>query len=529
MLKFKFLIFIIIAVITISCNFKTTISPGELAEVHQELEGASNCTQCHVLGKRVSDNKCLECHKDVGNNIDSEKGYHSSEEVSNKKCFDCHSDHHGKDFDIIHIDTNKFDHALTGYKLEDKHSKTNCSQCHSKEFIVDKKIKAKKNTYLGLNQECLTCHDDYHQKTLSKNCLDCHDYKGFEKAKKFDHGKTKYPLIGKHNNVSCEKCHEKTIVNGKDFQRFSGIKYNSCLTCHEDIHKGKLGQNCASCHSENSFKEIKNPKLFNHARTGYILEGKHQVASCNSCHKGKYINHLSHTNCYDCHTDYHKGVFKKNGKLKDCKECHSTSNFGIPQYTIDQHKTTAFPLTGAHIATNCLACHEKNNTWKFRNIGKSCVDCHSNKHKSYISEKYYPKESCETCHNTSKWTQVSFDHSKTGFDLQGVHKQQSCKDCHYKKTKGIAVQRFSTLGKNCVSCHEDIHYKQFDQNGVTNCVKCHGYTNWKANNFNHNNTNFKLDGKHSNLACNKCHFIEKKNNYAVVNYKIKSYLCKDCH
>ena len=30
------------------------ISPGELAKVHLQLEGMSNCTQCHILGKKVS-------------------------------------------------------------------------------------------------------------------------------------------------------------------------------------------------------------------------------------------------------------------------------------------------------------------------------------------------------------------------------------------------------------------------------------------------------------------------------------------
>ena len=46
------------------------ISPGELAKVHAHLEGMSNCTQCHSLGAKVSNEKCLDCHKEVKTGCD---------------------------------------------------------------------------------------------------------------------------------------------------------------------------------------------------------------------------------------------------------------------------------------------------------------------------------------------------------------------------------------------------------------------------------------------------------------------------
>ena len=58
------------------------ISPGELAEPHAQLEGMSNCTQCHDLGEHVSDSKCLACHKELKTRVDQKKGFHSSLKVS---------------------------------------------------------------------------------------------------------------------------------------------------------------------------------------------------------------------------------------------------------------------------------------------------------------------------------------------------------------------------------------------------------------------------------------------------------------
>ena len=77
------------------------ISPGDLANAHAKLEGIMNCTECHVLGGEVSNEKCLSCHKELNTRIDQKQGYHVSDEVKNKDCASCHSDHHGRNFDLI--------------------------------------------------------------------------------------------------------------------------------------------------------------------------------------------------------------------------------------------------------------------------------------------------------------------------------------------------------------------------------------------------------------------------------------------
>ena len=53
------------------------ISPGKLTTAHAELEGIMNCTQCHDLGNKVTNTKCLACHEEIQELTDQNRGYHA--------------------------------------------------------------------------------------------------------------------------------------------------------------------------------------------------------------------------------------------------------------------------------------------------------------------------------------------------------------------------------------------------------------------------------------------------------------------
>jgi len=187
-------------------------------------------------------------------------------------------------------------------------------------------------------------------------------------------------------------------------------------------------------------------------------------------------------------------------------------------------------LKGGHAATPCFECHKKQKEWSFRNIGLKCIDCHTDQHKGYIRDIFYPASDCRVCHNEGRWNDVAFNHSKTSFFLTGAHIRQSCSTCHYRKdSNGIPLQKFAGLPKNCSDCHSDIHSRQFEKNGITDCTSCHDTESWKASKFNHNNTNFKLDGKHISVPCAKCHKPEQSGSGYFVKYKLKEYKCESCH
>jgi Cytochrome c3 len=523
-------IVIIVVFLLSALSLNAQLSPGDLSNLHAHLEGMSNCTQCHVLGNKVANEKCLLCHTEIQSRINLQKGYHSSVDVKGKECFSCHSEHNGKNFQLIRFDTTKFDHNLTGYQLSVPHAKKKCIDCHDLKHISDQKIKAKKMTWLGVNTDCLNCHADYHQKTLSDVCTYCHNQETFTKAPKFDHDKAKFQLAGKHKSVDCIKCHKVEMTGGNKFQEFRGVQFANCTNCHKDPHQNKFGQNCKQCHNEESFKIVKGGNKFDHNKTNYKLEEKHLTVDCKACHKTKLTDPLKHTYCTDCHTDYHNKQFLKNGVSPDCTQCHTVKGFTLFSYTSEQHNLGNFPLAGSHTAIPCFECHKKQEKWSFKSIGINCKDCHADIHKNIIAEKFYPEENCKICHNANRWQEITFDHSKTEFALTGAHIKQGCRDCHFKQdTKGDVLQKFYGLSANCISCHKDNHFKQFEKNGVTDCLECHDTENWKASKFNHNNTAFRLDGKHINVACAKCHKPEQEGTAFYVKYKLKVFTCESCH
>lgn len=527
-LRIKQIFSLFLLLVVFYCNAIAQISPGELSKVHAHLKGISYCTQCHTFGDKVSSDKCLTCHTEIQGRIKSKKGYHVSKEVQGKDCATCHSDHHGKTFQIVRFEPEKFNHTLSGFNLLGAHIKKKCKDCHVDKFIDDKKIKEKEFTYLGLNPACAKCHADYHQNTLSQTCSNCHGNNSFKKAEKFNHEKAKYKLIGKHQKVDCIKCHKIEQKEEKKFQIFTGIEYKACTNCHKDIHENQFGKNCLQCHTEESFHAIKGIQNFDHTKTKYKLEEKHLIVTCKACHKKKYTDPLKYKKCTDCHADYHKNQFVKNGVSPDCFACHDLKGFKSTSYTIEQHNKSIFPLVGAHLASPCLDCHKKELLWSFKEIGKRCSDCHKNIHKDLINDKYYPNTTCEICHTVNYWNEVNFDHNKTEFKLIGAHVKLTCRACHFKETKDGLKQQFIKLSVSCSSCHTDKHYKQFDKNGITNCNNCHETENWKASKFDHNNTAFKLNGKHEKVACAKCHKLKVENENKFIKYKI-SVKCESCH
>ncbi len=510
-------------------DLNAQISPGDLTKAHAEFEGISNCTKCHDIGNKVSDKKCLDCHEEIKVRIAENKGYHASAEVKGKDCSKCHGEHFGRDFEIVRFDKKKFDHALSGFKLEGKHASLKCEECHKSEFIArDKSLLSKrKNTFLGLETTCSSCHEDYHKGEFkARQCTDCHGLEAWKPAAKFDHSETKFKLEGKHQNVDCQKCHKSAYGTENKTPRFTGVKFESCADCHKDVHAGKFGKNCESCHTTESFSVIINLNKFNHDKTGYPLLGKHRDVKCAQCHKTGYKQKVAHKNCYDCHSDYHKGEFIKEGIQTDCAVCHTEKGFERSLYSVEKHDSTRFALTGAHLAVACNECHFSNNEWKFVK-NTECESCHKNVHGSEIEFFGKDKIKCEVCHNTEIWSDVKFDHSTTEFTLLGKHAETKCSECHFTKDHKDAV--FINVKTDCASCHEDYHSGQFVAKYNNDCSACHGFENWKAEKFDHSETKFKLDGAHKNVSCDKCHKKETVNGKTTIKYKMETIACSACH
>ena len=109
MQKYRAVTGISVILLLFAVQLSAQLSPGDLSEPHAHLKGLSNCTKCHELGEKVSNEKCLACHLNIGIRIDEDRGYHASADVKGKECVECHSDHHGKKFHMIRFDAERFD------------------------------------------------------------------------------------------------------------------------------------------------------------------------------------------------------------------------------------------------------------------------------------------------------------------------------------------------------------------------------------------------------------------------------------
>lgn len=526
------IIILFFSCITGGYQINAQISPGKLSAAHSHLEGLSNCTQCHEIGKKTPDSKCLSCHAELNNRIKNNKGYHASYEIKGKECISCHSEHHGVKFEMIHFDTKNFKHELTAYKLTGSHQSVDCRKCHDPKYNQNAELKKNSKTYLGLSQKCNTCHEDFHQNTLSSDCASCHQTDKFRPAPLFNHQKSNFALNGAHKNLDCKSCHPTEMRGGKEFQKFSGIAFQSCASCHKDAHAGKFGSNCKACHSEESFQKISGNSGFNHNLTGYKLEGKHKHLDCRSCHdnrnqpphKFQEFLLIKDIQCVACHKDVHDGKFGI-----DCKNCHQQESFRINSIpsTFD-HDLTTFKLEGKHEQVNCKNCHKTKMTDPVAH--QQCNDCHTDYHQGEIYRNAEYKD-CDDCHSVQGFAGSRYgldQHQKGNFPLRGAHQAVDCKSCHLKRDRWT----FNLPNQECRNCHGDQHKGLLPEEYYkpTDCRSCHNEDSWQSiTSFDHSRTDFALKGKHLSANCGACHTVQKPEGKKEQYFQKESKQCSSCH
>lgn len=428
-----------------------------------------------------------------------------------------------------------FDHDQTDFVLKGKHQNVDCKECHQITSRNGKEFQE----FSGIAfNDCISCHEDPHNSQIPGQCAQCHTETSFHEfvgLGNFDHGPTGFELRGSHQTVDCFSCHKETMDLLRVFQDQRRTDENSCMSCHSDVHNGEYGNNCVKCHRETSFLSLRDMDFFDHSVTDYPLEGKHMDVDCRECHKQRFSTPIDFSACNNCHSDYHHGEFTANGVTPDCVQCHSLEKgFDYSLYTLEQHQETKFPLQGAHTATPCFACHvdERSDKWTFQNMGNACADCHKDIHKGYIDTKYYPKQDCRYCHGNEAWADVNFDHSKTDWPLDGKHLEVDCRQCHFIENAsdpGNWAQEFTNLDTDCNACHENVHGRVFEVQGVTDCTRCHITDSWYPKRFDHNLTNFPLEGQHAKIACSSCHEVTNAEGQTETIYKLRKFRCIDCH
>jgi hypothetical protein len=497
------------------------LSPGKLAEPHQELEGLRNCTACHQLGSRgVAAQRCTSCHTSVGARIAVGRGYHAT--VPDGACASCHQDHLGLEFALVRFDEASFDHQEAGYRLEASHAALDCRTCHDPGLVTDPVVLAEKadhgalsRTFLGLPTECVGCHqkDDPHGAQFStRGCADCHDAGEWTTPTRFDHLQTEFPLEGLHREVGCAECHGTGST-----ARYTELAFRACSDCHADPHDGAMQGGCASCHVTGGWSSLRSGDIessFDHSRTSFTLRGAHASAECSTCHRtGRppsselvriaYVRGTSDRayplpvaeTCSSCHVDRH--VFPESPqRWRRCADCHSEAVWSPSDFGATRHAQSTFALSGAHETTPCIACHfdaDRGHTrYTLAVAATRCEDCHTD---DDPHGGLYAGFECVTCHTTEAFDAVSFAHEPP---------PATCAGCHVS---------------------DDPHAGQFEGR---DCASCHAIDAFTIAAFDHSTTRYPLDGAHDDADCASCHTVDDGES-KVVRYRPLGMECTDCH
>ena len=519
------------------------------ADIHRRQLGA-NCEQCHtVRGWQVTvqqiqqhNNRfpltgahaavdCDSCHKGAAS---------SQFQTMSTECYSCHAADFKATSNPSHVtaafSTNcttchgtdtwlnaTFDHSMVGFPLSGGHAvpPRQCTDCHIN------------NNYDLTSTACVSCHlKDYQGTTnpnhvaanFSQTCNQCHNITSWSNAS-FNHNLTNFPLTGMHTVPprQCTDCHANSNYN---------LTSTACVTCHLKDYQGTTNPNhvtsnfpqgCDQCHNTTSWLNA----TFNHNSTGFPLTGMHTVPprQCTDCHVNNNYN-LTSTTCVTCHLKDYQGTTNPNHVTSNfpqgCDQCHNTTSWLNATFN---HNSTGFPLTGAHTVPprQCTDCHVNNN---YNLTSTLCYTCHQNDYNGTTNPAHaaagFPT-TCELCHDTTVWTDSTFNHNNTAFPLTGSHTvpPRVCTDCHVNNN-------YTTLPTTCIGCH------QTDYNNTTNpghaaqpqffpttCQNCHNTTAWTGATFNHSQyTQFPTSHGNAGGVCSTCHI--NSNNYAI-------FQCTGCH
>jgi hypothetical protein len=230
-------------------NFGTKCETCHVEKDWKEILFDHNKNSTYPLLFKHKQVKCASCHKE-----DWVKGKLKTACISCHQKDDRHKGSFGTKCEICHIEKDwkeiVFDHEKQAKSpLLGKHKQAKCTGCHKSGRLADK-----------VPALCLDCHekDDIHKNKYGPMCDTCHIEKNWQETF-FDHvAESGYRIVGKHVGLKCWNCHKTRIYEDETFRK-------ECYFCHakNDVHKGKQGKVCESCHTEMiSWKQIigKNPK-----------------------------------------------------------------------------------------------------------------------------------------------------------------------------------------------------------------------------------------------------------------------------
>ncbi|MFQ6084312.1 MAG: cytochrome c3 family protein [Candidatus Aminicenantia bacterium] len=347
-------------------------------------------------------------------------------------------------------------------------------------------------------------------------CITCHDdlIKG-----KFIHSPVK--------EVSCDFCHEMKKQEDKTMVGFVAKGDVLCLTCHSEIEDlltkknihPAIEEGCGLCHNPHSSD---NPKQ--------LVSSREEI--CSNCH------------------DIQEEVFKnKHGRqpvaLVGCHKCHNPHSSDEEKLFVGKFKHLPFQ------EEECNACHKRPRGTKIRLRAEGavlCYACHSDKEKEFTKKSIHTpvkRGECTECHSPHL-TNYNFQlinggnklclgcHNKIAALLKtnNIHPpaEESCLNCHSAHASDNIFHLNEKVSTICLNCHDteeaSFKPKHYNQKGESlNCAECHNP---------HGSENEKLMNTYSHPPfveknCDSCHLNTEADTEIKLVENGGNELCYSCH
>lgn len=364
---------------------------------------------------------------------------------------------------IIETDSKIVEHVVPESKsYQNTMMPVNCKTCHACDYPTK-------------NDPCLaacprkTLITVYHSPSEGPSVVNMNDVPGDYGAVTFSH---KIHAQMSEFSIGCEGCHHynttgpvvKCITCHSATRKREDIStpdleaayHRQCLNCHRQWNRST---DCQECHvpKGEDFEKVKAEKIAKYQ--GYEhppLKEPKKIIYKTKQEGGQFVTfyHNEHTNtygisCKSCH------------KNDNCITCHDVKNAQYNGDVVKQKKTHKtfeqhhYPCFSCHKNDVCKKCHIDKPMEEFNHFAKTgfnlapnhsklkCTNCHTK-----LGDFKGLNKNCTSCHNN--FSEGKFDHKKTGVQLNELHIDLSCSDCH--KNRNFAVP------PNCDDCHEGFKY-----------------------------------------------------------------------
>ncbi len=417
----------------------------------------ARCNDCHVpmttaaaaavkarRGARIYrpiDPVCVSCHDDV------HVGQLQKPDATTTDCAACHT--------TTAFKPPTFDHdRQAAFRLEGAHKRAQCTQCHIGVDVEGRTVAR----YKPVPTACDRCHEDEHKGLFDP----------FSPLLRGAGGSAAMAPKMSAATTATATTTAKAAPDGDGAPREPGEPVESgeleepAPTVNVDGRPPAMAmstngsasartlQRCDGCHGAETWF----PAKFAHERTGFPLDGRHQVTRCADCHGGDLHQPLPKS-CASCHHDPHLQEFGL-----QCASCHNTERFEAPLFVVDAHRRTNFPLTGRHAALPCDECHVEKRDRQFTRAAIDCVQCHAADARRATTQTVNHQRppfslACGSCHTPATFVGAKYRQHDTCFPItRGSHTNIRCADCHGPLNGFVVTGNCKNAPARCADCHE---------------------------------------------------------------------------